>query len=121
MIATESATAGAFVNLAAGSSNSEILDLALEHCWARRFDVDEMTHMINVTANNGKGQNAFDISWNNRPVRECLKRHGGQPTPKHVDGGSRGSAAGPGWQSWRVVVGSNSGGPMPLLRHLASY
>ena len=100
MIATESATAGTFVHLAAGASNAELLDLALMHCWARRFDADEIMHMINVHANNGKGQNAYDISWNNGAVRECLKKHGGQPTPKLGEGGSRGYAAGPGWQSW---------------------
>ena len=100
MIAIEGHTAGTFVNLAAGASNSEILDLALMHCWARGFDGDEIRHMINLHANNGKNQNAYDVSWYNSAVREILKKHGGQPTPKHGEGGSRGSAAGPGWQCW---------------------
>ena len=127
MIAIEGHTAGAFVNLAAGASNSEILDLALMHCWARGFDGDEIMHMINVHANNGKGQNAYDIPWNNKPVRGCLKKHGGQATPKHGDGApgalrrARVGRVGTSIRRGSVIVGSNSGGPMPLLRPLASY
>ena len=41
MIATEAVTAGAFVHLAAGASNSELLDLALDHCWAGQFRDDD--------------------------------------------------------------------------------
>ena len=98
MIANEGGSAGAFVNLAVGASNSEILDLALMHCWAKGFDGDEIRHMINLQ--NNKGQNAYDVSWNNKLVRDILKKHGGQPTPKLGEGSSRGSAAGPAWQSW---------------------
>ena len=100
MIAIEGHTAGAFVNIAAGIGNDDLLDIALMHLWGRSFDTDDIAHLVNLESNNGKHQNAFDVSWNNALVREVLKKHGGQPTAKHGKGGSRGCAAGPGWQCY---------------------
>ena len=66
MIATEGATCGAFVHLAAGASNSELLDLAFDQCWDRNFYPEDVAHSINVPAKNYATLNAYDISWNNR-------------------------------------------------------
>ena len=95
MIATEASTAGTFVNIAAGIGNDELLDLALSHLWLRNFRADDIAHLVNLE--NGKKQNAWDVSWNNKLVRKVLAKHGGKASAKGK-GGSRGSAAGPGWQ-----------------------
>ena len=52
MIANEGATCRAFVHVAAGASNSELLELALDHCWGRNFYPEDVAHLINVPANN---------------------------------------------------------------------
>ena len=95
MIANEATNAGTFVNIAAGIGNDGLLDLALSHLWARQFRQEDIVHLVNQQ--NGKKQTAWDVSWNNKLVRKVLAKHGGKASAKGK-GGSRGSAAGPGWQ-----------------------